>query len=76
MPYTPASTQSWVLIKIPTTAMKNNTLQLTLTAIVASSLALVAVSTLAVGVSYAAVAILIALAAADYRQGSRRNLAR
>lgn len=47
--------------------MKTNTLHITLTAIVASGLALFAVTTIAVTVSYLAVAILVALAVVDYR---------
>lgn len=56
--------------------MKNNTLQITLTLIVASGLALVAASTLAIAVSYVAVAILLALAAVDYRQGPKSYASR
>ena len=56
--------------------MKTNTLQLTLASIAASGLAMVAVTTLTVAVSYAAVAILIAVAAVDYRQGPKSYLAR
>lgn len=51
--------------------MKNNMLQITLTAIVASSLTLIAVTTIAVSVSYLAVAILLAVASVDYRQGAK-----
>ena len=56
--------------------MKTNTLQITLTAIAASSLAVFAVTTIAVTVSYLAVAILIAVAAVDYRQGPKSYAAR
>ena len=56
--------------------MKNNTLQLTLTAVTASTLALIAVPTIAVTVSYLAVVILIAVAAVDYRQAPRSYAAR
>ncbi len=56
--------------------MKTNTLQITLSAIALSGLAVVAVSTLAIGVSYAAVAILVAVAAVDYRQGPKSYIAR
>lgn len=56
--------------------MKTNTLQITLTGIAASSIALVAVTTIAVAVSYAAVAILIAVAAVDYRPGPKSYAAR
>ncbi|SDS28962.1 hypothetical protein [Opitutus sp. GAS368] len=56
--------------------MKTNTLQITLTAIVASSLALFAVTTIAVSISYLAVGILIAVAAVDYRQGPKNYAAR
>jgi hypothetical protein len=56
--------------------MKTNTLQLILTAIAASGLALVAITTIAVAVSYAAVAMLIAVAIVDYRQGPKCYLAR
>jgi hypothetical protein len=51
--------------------MKTNTLQIALTAIVGSALALAAASTIAVTVSYLAVAILFAVAAVDYRQGPK-----
>lgn len=73
MSYTPAHAPNEVLkiITKPTKYMKTNTLQITLTGIAASSLALVAVTTIAVAVSYAAVAILIAVAAVDYRQGPK-----
>ena len=56
--------------------MKHNTLHLTLTAIAASSLAMFAVTTIAVTVSYLAVAILVAVAAVDYRQGPKCYAAR
>lgn len=56
--------------------MKNNMLQISLTAVVASSLALIAVTTIAITVSYLAVAILVAVAAIDYRQGSKSYAAR
>lgn len=56
--------------------MKTNSLHVTLTAIIASSLALFAVPMIAVTVSYLAVAILIAVAAVDYRQGPRSYAAR
>lgn len=56
--------------------MKNNTIQLILTAITASSLALIAVTTIAVSVSYLAVAILVAVAAVDYRESPRSYAAR
>lgn len=56
--------------------MKNSSLHLTLTAIIASSLALIAVPTIAVTVSYLAVVILVAVAAVDYRQGPRSYAAR
>ena len=48
--------------------MNTSTLQIVLTGIVTTSLALVAVSTIAVGVSYLAVGMLLAVAAVDYRQ--------
>jgi len=51
--------------------MKNNTLQISLTAIAASGIALVAISNIAVAVSYVAVGILLAVAAVDYRQGPK-----
>ena len=51
--------------------MKNNTIQITLSAIAISSLAVFAVTTIAIGVSYLAVAILVAVAAVDYRQGPK-----
>lgn len=56
--------------------MKTNTLQIILTALVASSLALFAVTTIAISVSYLAVAILVAVAAVDYRQGPKNYAAR
>jgi 1,4-dihydroxy-2-naphthoate octaprenyltransferase len=56
--------------------MKNNTLQIILTAVVASSLMLVAFTTIAVAVSYLAVGILVAVAAVDYRQGPKAYAAR
>ena len=56
--------------------MKTNTLQITLSAIVASSLALFAVTTIAISVSYLAVAILVAVAVVDYRQGPKSYAAR
>jgi hypothetical protein len=43
---------------------------------VASSLALFAVTTIAISVSYLAVAILVAVAAVDYRQGPKNYAAR
>jgi len=51
--------------------MNNNTLQITLTAIATSGIALFAVTNIAVAVSYVAVAILVAVAAVDYRQGPK-----
>ena len=56
--------------------MKTNTLQITLTAVVASSLALFAVTTIAISVSYLAVAILVAMAVLDYRQGPKNYATR
>ena len=56
--------------------MKTNTIQIALTAITASSLALLAVTSIPVVVSYTAVAILVAVAAVDYRQGPKSYLAR
>ncbi len=56
--------------------MKTNTLQIVITAIVASSLALFAITTIAVSVSYLAVAIRGAVAAMDYRQGPKNYAAR
>jgi hypothetical protein len=56
--------------------MKTNTIQLTLGTIAASSVALFAVASIHVVVSYAAVAILVAVAAVDYRQGPKSYLAR
>lgn len=64
------------IITKPIKYMKTNTLQITLTGIAASSLALFAVTTIAVAVSYAAAAMLIAVAAVDYRQGPRSYVAR
>ena len=55
--------------------MKTNTLHITLTGVVAGSLALIAVTTIAVAVSYAAVAILVAVAVVDYRQGPKKYAA-
>ena len=77
MPYTPAQHQIRCQKDHQTpNLMKNNTLHLTLTAIVASSLALIAVTTIAVTVSYLAVAILVAVAVVDYRQGPKCYAAR
>ncbi len=78
MSYTPASTKNWCPYQKlkHTKFMKNNTLQITLTAIAISGLALVAVTTLAVAVSYVAVGILMAVAAVDYRQGPKSYLTR
>lgn len=59
-----------------TNFMKTNALQITLTGILISSLALVAVTTIAIAVGYAAVAILLAVAAVDYRQGPKSYAAR
>lgn len=56
--------------------MKNSTLHLTLTVLTAGSLAWIAVPTIAVVVSYLAVAILVSVAAVDYRQGPRSYAAR
>jgi hypothetical protein len=56
--------------------MKTNTLQLVITGIAASSIALVAATTIAVAVSYAAVAILFAVAAVDYRQQRKSYVTR
>lgn len=56
--------------------MKNNTLQITLTAIAASGIALFALANIAVGVSYVAVGILVAVAAVDYRQGPKNYASR
>lgn len=56
--------------------MKNNTLQITLTAIAASGIALFAITNIAVAVSYIAVGILIAVAAVDYRQGPKNYASR
>jgi|GEM_PF-3237983 len=56
--------------------MKTNTLQISLTVIAASTFALFAVTTIAVSVSYLAVAILLAVAAVDYRQGPKSYAAR
>jgi hypothetical protein len=56
--------------------MKNNTLQIILTVIVAGGLTLVAASTLAIAVSYVAVAILLAVAVVDYRQGPKNYASR
>lgn len=60
----------------PTKFMKNNTLQITLTAIAASGIALFALANIAVGVSYVAVGILVAVAAVDYRQGPKNYASR
>lgn len=60
----------------PTKFMKNNTLQITLTAIAASGIALFAISNIAVAVSYVAVGILVAVAAVDYRQGPKHYASR
>jgi hypothetical protein len=51
--------------------MKTNMLQITIAAAIVASLPLIAVSTIAVAVSYLAVAILVAVAAVDYRQGTK-----
>jgi hypothetical protein len=56
--------------------MKNNTLQITITAIAASGIALFAITNIAVAVSYAAVGILLAVAVVDYRQGPRNYASR
>lgn len=59
--------------------MKNNTLQITITAItaiVASGIALFAITNIAVAVSYVAVGILVAVAAVDYRQGPKNYASR
>ncbi len=76
--YTPATPNEVSQIKNrkQTKFMKINTLQITLSAVVASSLALLAATTIAVSVSYLAVGILIALAVMDYRPSTKSYLAR
>jgi hypothetical protein len=49
-------------------SMKNNTLQISLSAIATSGLVMMSLTTLAVTVSYLAVAIIVAVAVVDYRQ--------
>lgn len=56
--------------------MKTNTIQLAIATIAASGAALYAVASIHVVVSYVAVAILVAVAAVDYRQGPKSYLAR
>lgn len=56
--------------------MNNNTIQITLAALAVSSIALFAIATLPVAVSYTAVAILVAVAAVDYRRGRKSYSAR
>lgn len=78
MSYTPSSTNRGAQTKTnqPTKFMKNNTLQITLTAIAASGIALFAITNIAVAVSYVAVGILVAVAAVDYRQGPKNYASR
>ncbi|HEY0863355.1 MAG TPA: hypothetical protein VGD97_04570 [Lacunisphaera sp.] len=56
--------------------MNNNTLQITVAAIATSGIALFAITNIAVAVSYVAVAILVAVAAVDYRQGPKNYASR
>jgi hypothetical protein len=82
MLYTPANTKTGAQTKTSNQPkfMKTNT-KFILTMIAISAIAIIAttkidVSYLPATVSYVAVAMLLALAAADYRVGSKSNLAR
>lgn len=79
MSYTPSSTKKGAQDKTtnqPTKFMNNNTLQITVAAIATSGIALFAITNIAVAVSYVAVAILVAVAAVDYRQGPKNYASR